>query len=357
VTFQILTPETFLQQSARFPVADVRSPGEYRQGHIPGAFSIPLFDNEERARVGTTYVQIGKEPAIELGQEIAGYKTGYFIDEALKIAPERKLLLHCWRGGMRSARIAAFYTENGFEVGMLEGGYKAYRGYIRKRFSDPQPLNLIGGYTGSGKTAILKELGRLGGQTINLEELACHKGSLFGHLGQHAQPSTEQFENELARIWMRLNRAQTVWVEHESVTIGNIYLPDTFHRAMLSGTLFFIEVPLRTRIRRLVDEYACFEKDELNEVLLRLSKYMGAFQSREAIHALEIADYEKVAEITLRYYDKIYDNSLIRRPVKHRVTISLSGSGPEEQAREMLMQSAAWLSREGAGPAGEIGSI
>jgi len=319
----------------------VRSPGEFQQGHIPGANNIPLFDNDERARVGTTYVKIGKEPAIELGKSIAGEKTDYYLEAIRKVVPEKQMLLHCWRGGMRSAKIAAFFAENGYKVFVLEGGYKAYRGFIRKQFSSGRPMFLIGGYTGSGKTDILKEIGELGHQIIDLEALACHKGSNFGHLGQLAQPTTEQFENDLFLQWAELEPLRPLWLEHESMGIGSIYLPDTFRAAMLNGLLFFIDVPKADRIQRLVQEYACFEKAELQSVLEHLSKFMGSYQSREALLALHNDDFVKVADLTLGYYDKLYENSLARRPVRKIVKVPLVSGSVAEHAKLILEQALA----------------
>jgi tRNA 2-selenouridine synthase len=320
----------------RLPVIDVRSPGEHLQGHIPGAHNIPLFDNDERARVGTTYVKIGKEPAIELGKIIAGEKTDYYLNAIRNVASGKQMLLHCWRGGMRSAKIAAFFAEAGYRVFVLEGGYKAYRGYIRKQFSSARLIFLIGGYTGSGKTGILKEIGKLGHQIIDLEALACHKGSNFGHLGQNAQPTTEQFENNLYALWADLDPLKPLWLEHESMNIGTITLPDSFHAAMLNGTLFFIELPKDYRIKRLVEEYACFEKPVLQAVLEHLGQFMGTFQAREVLLALQNDDFEKVADITLTYYDKLYSNSLVRRPVKKIVRLPLTAESVKEHAEILL---------------------
>jgi len=320
----------------RLPVIDVRSPGEFLQGHIPGAHNIPLFDNDERARVGTTYVKIGKEPAIELGKSIAGEKTDYYLDAIRKVVPDKHMLLHCWRGGMRSEKIATFFAEAGYQVFLLEGGYKAYRGYIRQQFSSGRPIFLIGGYTGSGKTGILKEIGKSGHQIIDIEALACHKGSNFGHLGQNAQPTTAQFENDLYSKWADLEPLKPLWLEHESMNIGSVTLPDTFHAAMLNGELFFIELPKAYRIHRLVDEYACFEKPVLQAVLEHLGQYMGSYQAREVLIALQNGDFEKVADISLAYYDKLYENSLTRRPVRKMVRIPLSSGSVKEHAGIIL---------------------
>jgi len=331
-----IPPEIFLQRANQLPVIDVRSPGEFAQGHIPGACNIPLFDNDERARVGTTYVKIGKEPAIEIGKTIAGKKTDYYLNAIRHVASDKQILLHCWRGGMRSEKIALFFAEAGYEVIVLQGGYKAYRGYIRNRFTKGSPISLIGGYTGSGKTAILNEIRRMGHQIIDLEALACHKGSNFGHLGQHVQPTTEQFENDLYAQWSALDPAKPVWIEHESKKIGTIYLPDTFYSAMLNGTLFFLEMSRNHRINRLVDEYACFEKPLLQAVLEHLGQFMGSFQAREVLLALSNDDFGKVADITLEYYDKLYTKSLQQRPVRKMEKLHLSGISVAEQAEEVL---------------------
>jgi tRNA 2-selenouridine synthase len=339
---ETITPEHFLRLAFRLPVIDVRSPGEFLQGHVPGAFNIPLFDNEERARVGTTYVKIGKEPAIELGKSIAGEKTDYYLDAIRKVAPGKQMLLHCWRGGMRSAKIAAFYAEAGCKVFVLEGGYKAYRGYIRKQFSSGRQIFLIGGYTGSGKTGILNEIKKAGHQVIDLEALACHKGSNFGHLGQNIQPTTEQFENDLYLQWAHTEPLKPLWIEHESMNIGRITLPDTFYTAMRNGVLFFIELPKAYRVSRLVNEYACFEKPVLQAVLEHLGQFMGSYQAREVLLALQNDDFEKVADITLVYYDKLYENSLNRRPVRKIVKLPLLPGDMKDHATIILKQAEAY---------------
>ncbi len=336
---EIIKASVFMQLAEQFPVIDVRSPGEFSQGHIPGAFNVPLFDNDERARIGTTYVQIGKEPAIELGLKFAGVKTDFYLKQIADINSQKTILLHCWRGGMRSSKIALFYAEHNFKVYVLEGGYKAYRQYIRSQFSVNRSMLLIGGYTGSGKTEILRNVYNLGHQVIDLESLACHKGSAFGHLGQKQQPTTEQFENDLFAQWNATQALKPLWVEHESKNIGNIFLPETFHKAMLSGVLFQIQVSIKTRIARLVHEYACFEDGKLFEILDHLSIFMGSYQVSEARKALKVQDYEKVAAISLQYYDKLYDNSMLKRPVRRVIPVDLQ-SVPESQFHEMIVRKA-----------------
>ena len=154
-----LSVSDFLAQGKERIVLDVRSPGEFTQGHIPGALSFPLFSDAERAQVGTTYKQVGKEEAMELGLEIVGPKMANFVKEAKKLAPERRLAVHCWRGGQRSGSMAWLFRQAGFDVVTLVGGYKAYRNFVLEGFQNtPLKLVVLGGRTGSGKTKILHEL-------------------------------------------------------------------------------------------------------------------------------------------------------------------------------------------------------
>ena len=145
-------------------ILDVRSPAEYEQGHIPGAVSFPLFTNEERAIVGTCYKQQGREQAIELGFEIAGPKFAEFVRRAKRLAPDRQVRVHCWRGGMRSEAVAWVLRMGGLQVSVLEGGYKAFRRWVLSSFEVPKPILILGGMTGTGKTAILNELAAQGSQ-------------------------------------------------------------------------------------------------------------------------------------------------------------------------------------------------
>ena len=190
--------EEFLALAPEIPVADVRTPAEFDQGHIPQAHNLPIFTNEERVQVGTTYKQIGREEAILLGFKFTGPKWGTFIKQALVFAPEKKIALHCWRGGMRSGAMAWALTLYGFEVYLLNGGYKSYRRWAIEQFSQAFNLLILGGMTGSGKTQILHAIKNSGEQMIDLEDPAQHQGSSYGSMGTLIQPSQEQFENNLA---------------------------------------------------------------------------------------------------------------------------------------------------------------
>jgi tRNA 2-selenouridine synthase len=178
---------------------DVRSPAEFARAHIPNAHSLPLFNDEERAKVGTMYKQMSPEAALLKGLEIVGPKMSGFVKKAIKWSPDRKVIVHCWRGGKRSGSVAWLLKFAGFDVLTIEGGYKNYRQTVLQSFDNQLLKNMIilGGKTGSGKTYILKELEKRGEQIIDLEGLANHKGSAFGWIGENQQPTTEHFENLL----------------------------------------------------------------------------------------------------------------------------------------------------------------
>ncbi|MBK8554971.1 MAG: tRNA 2-selenouridine(34) synthase MnmH [Lewinellaceae bacterium] len=208
---------------------DVRSPGEYAQGHIPGAFSFPLFSDEERARVGTTYKQANPEAALLLGLDLVGPKMGHFVVEALKLSRNKKLAVHCWRGGQRSKSMAWLLRLAGCDVVTLNGGYKAFRHEALDQYHlHPYNLRVVGGRTGSGKTKVLQALRDMGEQIIDLEGLAHHKGSAFGAIGEQEQPSVEQFENDLFFALRALDPQKRIWIENESRSIGRVYIPTGF---------------------------------------------------------------------------------------------------------------------------------
>lgn len=301
-----ISPADFLLAGHHTPIIDVRSPAEYAQGHIPGAINIPLFDNDERAQVGTRYKQAGKEFAIQLGLELVGSKLTHFSKEIKRHCPKKQALVHCWRGGMRSGAMAWLFSFVGIQCSLLEGGYKAYRAYIRQSLGRPQPLHILGGYTGSGKTDILFALQKQGAQIIDLEGIAHHKGSAFGAIGEAPQPSNEQFENNLAAAWLQLDPQLPVWLEDESVTMGRCGIPQVLFKRMRTALTFVIQVPASIRTKRLVADYAQCGTQPLLNALGRISKKLGGLRTQEAETALEAHDYETVAAICLHYYDKAY---------------------------------------------------
>lgn len=315
------------------PVIDVRSPGEFVRGHIPGAVNIPLFSDDERAEVGTAYKQESREKAMELGHKFVEPKLSSFIRRSLETAPDKKVIVHCWRGGMRSEAFARHLSENGFgKVHRLTGGYKAYRNFVQSRFSEPLNLKVLGGYTGSGKTHILHELKKSGEQIIDLEGLANHKGSAFGGIGQEDQPSTEHFENLLYKEIRKSDHNKPVWVEDESINIGSVQIPHLFYEQMQDAMLYFIEIPKDERIKHLVTEYAGCKNEKLAGSIKRISKRLGGLRKQNALKSLENEDYAAVASIALKYYDKLYAKGMKKRKAKEVVHIELPDTDHAQNA-------------------------
>lgn len=326
----------FLPLTDSIPLVDVRSPAEYEHAHIPGAVNIPLFENDERAVVGINYKKEGKEIAVIRGLEIVGPKLAGFVKQANKIAPNKKILVHCWRGGMRSASMAWLFKTAGFEVHTLEGGYKAYRNFIRGEFDKAHKIIVLGGYTGSGKTEVLKEIENNGEQFLDLEGIAHHKGSAFGAIGQLAQPTTEQFENDLADAWRKFDFNKTIWLEDESRQVGRCTIPENLFEKMRSSTLIKIIVPKKVREKRLVVEYGIFDKSLLKQSIERIERRLGGLRTQQSLEALEEGDLLKVAEITLEYYDKAYLHGNLKRDKDQTFELDIDEDNPEETASKVL---------------------
>ncbi|MBK6948510.1 MAG: tRNA 2-selenouridine(34) synthase MnmH [Haliscomenobacter sp.] len=299
--------ERLLKEQTERVLLDVRTPAEFEGGHIPGAQNLPLFTNEERAIVGTMYKQQNPEIAFDKGLEFAGARMSWYVKEAKRLAPDRNVFIHCWRGGKRSGSLAWLLGFAGFEVGVLEGGYKAYRNYILNEFA-VRPIRpvVLGGPTGSGKTEILRCLREAGEQVIDLEGLANHKGSSFGAIGESPQPTVEQFENNLYRELSLMDPTRRVWVENESRAIGRIFLPDGLWNQFQRSPLVKLDVPMEERVQFLVGVYGAFPKEALEDAFRRIERRLGGQHLKAALDALERNDFATAAEIALRYYDKSY---------------------------------------------------
>ena len=308
-----ISAEAFLQKGKEIPIVDVRSPGEFKKAHIPGAINIPLFDDEERAIVGTIYKQKSKEKAILKGLEIVGPKMQYLAKKARKTAKNQQLLVHCWRGGMRSAHMAWLFQIVGLQCTLLEGGYKAYRQFIKQELTQKLKIIILSGSTGSGKTDILHHLQDLGEQILDLEGIAHHKGSAFGSIGEKPQYSTEQFENNLYQAFAKLDLSKRVWIEDESKSIGKNFIPDELFLQMRSAPVIKINLPKEERIKRLVKEYTNVDKDILIYHLHRIEKRLGPNETKKAIASVENGDMTYAVDLSLTYYDKAYNYGLSKR--------------------------------------------
>jgi tRNA 2-selenouridine synthase len=315
--------QSFLTLSASFAIVDVRSPQEYSQGHIPGAINIPLFDDRERKVVGTAYKQVNREAAMYAGLEFAGKKLVRLAKEGERVAGNSKtLLVHCWRGGMRSKSMAWLFETMGISCFLLEGGYKSYRKYVREVFEAPLNLLVIGGRTGSGKTAILHHLREFGHQVIDLEGLAHHKGSAFGALGETMQPSTEQFENDLCQSILSLDPGKVTWIEDESRNVGRCVVPGELYRKMRNSHMVFLDIERELRARHLVGDYAKYDREALRACVLKIERKLGGDRTRDALESIDREDYFQTAMITLHYYDKAYMFSLKKNHEQYQVITS-----------------------------------
>lgn len=294
------------------PVIDVRSPGEYSHARIPGAVSIPIFDNEERAEVGTLYTVNGKLKAVQRGLEIVGPKLKEFTDRALALGSER-ILVHCWRGGMRSSSMAWLFETVGLESIILSGGYKAYRNYVQDTFKREYSLCVIGGCTGSGKTDLLKEIRDRGGQVLDLESLANHKGSAFGSLGEAPQPSTEMFENLISGVLDSFDVCRPVFVEDESRNVGKAVIPQSLWDRMKVSRMVIVQTEREVRMERIMRDYSGFPPEDIAAHILKIEKRMGRERCRMAYGLCMEGNVRAAAEMCLDYYDKLYMSQLEMR--------------------------------------------
>ncbi|HEX2536410.1 MAG TPA: tRNA 2-selenouridine(34) synthase MnmH [Chitinophagaceae bacterium] len=311
--------ETFLQLTETHPVFDVRSEGEYAHARMPGALSLPLFSNEERKVIGTQYKQESVQQAIKTGLRYFGPKLVPMVEVVERMVEERgsgkEVAVYCWRGGMRSGAVAWLLDLYGFQVHTLAGGYKAFRRWALKQFGREYPLQLLSGYTGSGKTETLLQWQREGRLVIDLEGLAGHKGSAFGNIGLPPQPSQEQFENSLAmelrKVMARCGPGDSIWVEDESQRLGTVNLPLTFYRHMRTRPVHFREVSFEERLQRIVSEYGKAETERLIHAILRIRKRLGGLDAKNAVNHLMEGQIEDCFRILLRYYDKQYDRCAV----------------------------------------------
>ncbi len=377
-----LPVEEFLSASRNNLLIDVRSPAEYNHAHIPGAVNIPIFTNEERSEIGTLYKQQSREVAIKAGFDFFGPKMKKIVEEVEGLIDNKQfaignkqqtlnankqqaignkqqaiskdvdchlpfahcIFVYCWRGGMRSAAFAWLLSFYGFKVYLLTGGYKAFRNYVLNTFQLPFRFNLVGGFTGSGKTELLQELRSGGEKVIDLEQLASHKGSAFGNINMPPQPTQEMFENLLSGELLDASGKQSdsdkslpfrgaggIWIEDESQRIGQINIPHTLWHTLRSAPVYFLDIPFEKRLQHIISEYGSCDKDRLLDAIERISKQLGGVETKEAIELLQEGNIEACFSILLKYYDKRYSKALKGREDLSILltTIKCSGVGPE----------------------------
>lgn len=314
-------------------IIDVRSPSEFRHDHIPGSINLPVLDDSERAEVGNIYKKISPFRARKIGaalvtKNISQYLIKYFINKDKDYLP----LVYCWRGGQRSASMAAVLSEIGWQVVILLGGYKTYRTYVRKALEDlPNRFTyrIISGLTGSGKTLILRQLSQRGAQVLDLESLANHRGSLLGEIWANEslpQPSQKYFETLIVQQLQKFHSHQIVWVESESSKIGRVYLPIYLWRKMHISSCMQIQVPLDVRVSFIIQEYSHLvnNPDLLKAKIVRLKSRYGSNIISEWDNLITSSDAQKfVKSILQSHYDPAYFKSLKNNYLKIQPTFYL----------------------------------
>ena len=318
------------------PLIDVRSPSEFEKGHWPGAVNLPLFSDDERAAVGTSYKQDGRLKAIHLGLRITGPKMAVLAEQLDQYRGAKQLRLYCWRGGMRSASMAWLAQQIDLNPLLLQGGYKAYRHWAQSRFDQEWPLRIMGGRTGTGKTDLLLALQIKGVAVLDLEGLANHRGSSFGGLGLPAQPSTEHYENLLAEVLDQHRRqgAGSIWLEAESIQVGRCRIPKGLFDQMQTAPVLEIQRSLKERVEQLVEVYGQQDCEGLAEATNRISRRLGPQRTQQALEAIAAQDWATACRATLDYYDRCYDHELARCP--DRNSVDLTGQTAAVAAETLL---------------------
>jgi tRNA 2-selenouridine synthase len=292
-------------------LVDVRSEGEFAEATIPGAINLPLFDNEERIQVGTTYTQTTPSLARELGLRIISPKLPHLVKKLEELSKKGPIVLFCWRGGMRSKSLATVVELMGIPIYRLLGGYKSYRSQVLEFFETKLPYQVVvlRGNTGVGKTDLLGELRAEGYPAIDLEALANNRGSVFGAIGLGNPPSQKKFEGLLYEELILLRKFPYIIVECESKRIGRVTLPINFFEAMQEGTQVLHIDSLKNRVQRLVKEYTSVPNalQEIGVALERLIKNFGHVKVQELRTLLEIGCLDVFTErLLVEYYDKLY---------------------------------------------------
>ena len=288
---------------------DVRTAEEFAKGSIPGARSFPLFDDLERAEIGTIYKQVGRDAAVVKGLEFFEPRLQQFLLSLSAIKPQQ-LVVYCARGGMRSASVVRLLEENGFRVSQMQGGYKYYRQFVLQQLENSTPpLIVLHGQTGVGKTLILQKLP----DHLDLEGLAQHRSSLFGAI--HKTPRTQKdFEALLFQKLSELPEGLFLFVEGESRKVGQVFIPQSFANAMKSGILVLLKASLETRISRIVEEYnICDEQSiqQIDSILQSLKVALGKVKVEQLRLWLKQGEIENIVHMLLvDYYDPRYQHAM-----------------------------------------------
>jgi tRNA 2-selenouridine synthase len=317
---------------ARFDaIIDVRSPAEFALDHIPGAVNCPVLDDEQRARVGTIYVQQSAFEARRIGGPLVAANIARHVEQQFAAMPERwKPVVYCWRGGMRSGAMVTIMRQIGWDAQQLAGGYKAYRAHVVDCIAALSPqldLRVLCGPTGSAKTRILQALQARGAQVLDLEAWACHKGSLLGALPGQPQPAQKAFETRIGAAIAALDVSKPVFIEAESARIGRLSVPRPLLDRLRNAPCIEVMAPFEQRVSFLLRDYDELSRDPalLAERIAALRELHGAaaVEHWQALAAAgELATL--VEQLLSLHYDPHYARSQQRHLLRWADRVSLS---------------------------------
>lgn len=320
-------------------VIDVRSPAEFAEDHLPGAVNWPVLDDEQRRIVGTLYVQESPLAARKLGATLVARNIATHVERWVQDRPrEWQPLVYCWRGGQRSGALAWFLDQIGFRTAKLQGGYKAFRAEVRAALELlPQQFSftVIAGRTGSGKTRLLQALREHGAQVVDLEAIACHRGSVLGGLPHTPQPSQKAFDTQLWHTLRALDAARPVFVESESKKVGALQLPDALVARMRDHSRCLrVEMADTARVQLLLEEYGFFaqQPERFCELLDALIELQGKERIKRWQSMARAGQWAEVFDELMReHYDPLYERSMQRNfaGIEKAAVVTLTDGGPE----------------------------
>jgi len=338
MTANTLEVDDFLSKSKNNLIIDVRAPIEFFKGHIPHAINIPLFEDSERAEIGTLYKQQGKDSAVNRGLEIVSPKMTSFVNKVKQLSKNKKVFVYCFRGGMRSNSFAWLMNTSGLDAVIMKGGYKAFRNYVLDYFENERKIILLGGKTGSGKTDVLKKLNELSYQTIDLENIAHHKGSAFGTINEQKQNPQQVFEHELFHQLSSTDSAQYLILEDESQTIGYNKIPIGLWQLMKQATIIKLEIPFELRVQKLVDDYTTVNIEALKSCVIKIAQQLGSLNTKLCLQYLDENNLHDVARLALLYYDKAYEFSYKnkKQPIIHLNSDTIDATVNAQKVKEVI---------------------